>query len=267
MIRSAQKIRMVKISEIYPNPYQARRSFNKKTLDELAMSIKENGILSPLILRGALGGYEIICGQRRFRAAIIAGFKEVPAIIVKANDAKCALITVAENVQRENLSVFEEAESYYNLMAYHRIKKDRLSQILSLDYGYINEKVRILSLSDKVRYKAEESGLCEKFSRELLKIHDEEKQLEIIEKAVAEDLSFSDFAKEVKEELKKMSGAVKERKRKTVIRKNAEEEMPIFINTVKKTVELLKKNGAKVDFIQKEDENTSEFILKIHKRD
>ncbi len=265
MIRTAQKIKMIKTAEISPNPYQARRNFDKKKLEELSLSIKENGMLSPVIVRGGLNGYELICGQRRLRAAIMAGLREIPAIIIKAGDAQCAYLNLLENLQRENLTFFEEAEGFYNLMAYHRIKREKLPGILSLEWMRINEGVRLLGLSEKARYKIEEKGYGERFAQELLKLRDEEKQLEIIEKAEKEDWSYTRLSKEIKEEIKEMA---KKRlwESKSFKEKNINEKMPVYINTIKKTVELLRKNGATVDFSQQENEEFSEFTVKIHKK-
>lgn len=265
MIRTTQKIKMIKTAEISPNPYQARRNFDRKKLEELSLSIKENGMLSPVIVRGGLSGYELICGQRRLRAAIMAGLREIPAIIIKAGDAQCAYLNLTENLQRENLTFFEEAEGFYNLMAYHKIKREKLPLLLSLEWMRINEKVRILGLCEKVRYKIEEKGYGEKFAKELLKLRDEEKQLEIIDRAEKEDWSFTRLSKEVKEEIKEMA---KKRlwESKTFKEKNIREKMPVYINTVKKTVELLRKNGASVDFSQQENEEYTEFTVKIHKK-
>ncbi len=265
MIRTTQKIKMIKTADISPNPYQIRRNFDRKKLEELSLSIKENGMLSPVIVRGAFGGFELVCGQRRLRAAIMAGIKEVPAIIVKAGDAQCAQLTLIENLQRENLSFCEEAEGYYNLMAYHRIKREKLLGVLCLEWLRINDKVRLLGLSEKVRYKIEEKGYNEKFAKELLKLRDEEKQLEIIEKAEKEDWSFTSFSKAIKEEVKEMA-----QKRiwesKSFKDKSTKEKMPVYINTIKKTVELLKRNGARVELFQQENEEYGEFSLKIYKR-
>lgn len=265
MIRTTQKIKMIKTADITPNPYQTRRSFDRKKLEELSLSIKENGILSPIIVRGAFGGFELICGQRRLRAAIMAGLKEIPAIVVKAGDAQCAQLTLIENLQRDNLTFCEEAEGYYNLMAYHHIKREKLLSILSFEWLRINDKVRLLGLSEKVRYKIEENGYSEKFAKELLKLRDEEKQLEIIERAAKEDWSFTSFSKAIKEEVKEMA-----QKRiwqsKTFKEKSSKEKMPVYINTVKKTVELLKKNGATVELLQQENEEYSEFSVKIYKK-
>lgn len=261
MIRSPQKIKMIKLDEISPNPYQVRRNFSAKSLQLLASSIKEVGILSPVIVRTSINGYELICGQRRIRAAIIAGLSEVPAVIVRAGDRQCAQLSMIENLQRDNISVFEEAEGYYNLMSYHRVKKDELIKNLSLESGRINEKVRLLSLGASVRYKIEENNVSEAVSRELLKLHNEEKQNEILEKAVKEELNKTEVSLLVKQALREMTQKKNEEKRG---RKNFLN-MPLCINTVKKTVDLLKKSGANVEMNQKENENFVEFTLKINK--
>lgn len=261
MIISPQRIKMIKVEEISPNPYQVRRNFNAIKLQQLADSIKEVGMLSPIIVRTGVKGYEIICGQRRFRAAMLIGMKNIPAIVVRAGDKQCAQLSLVENLQRENLALFEEGEGFYNLMSYHRVKKDVLLKNLSLESGRINEKVRLLSLSTPIRYKIEENDVPEKAARELLKLHDEEKQREILDKIAKEEINTSELPLVIKEMLREMSQGASSAKRgrKKVFN------LPLCINTVKKTADLLKKSGAKVEMDQKEDEKYIEFSLKITK--
>ena len=262
MIRTPQKIKMIKIKEISPNPYQIRRNFNSEAIRQLADSIKEVGMISPVILRVISEGYELICGQRRIRAAALLGMETVPAVIIRGGDRQCALLSMIENLQRENISLFEEAEGYYNLMSYHRVKKEDMVKELSLESGRINDKMRLLSLSAPIRYKIEENKIPEKAARELLRLHDEEKQAEIIEKVMKEELNLNDISSEVKNILQEM--ILKESKAKRGRKKNFN--MPLCINTVKKTAELLKKSGAKVETEQTETENYVEFNIKIHKK-
>jgi len=262
MIRSTQKIKMIKTADIFPNPYQTRKSFERKELSSLCESIKEVGILSPIIVRGAVKGYELICGQRRLRAALMAGLKEIPAIIVRAGDAQCAQISLIENIQRKNLRLTEEAEGYYNLMAYHRIKKDRLLKIISIDSEKMSEKIRLLNLSEKVRYKIEENNFSENISKELLRLHDEEKQLELIDKIIKEELAQSEIHALINKSIKEM---MQKKKEKPNRKENLKEKMPVYINTVKKTAELLKQSGARTEILQTEDEEYIEFKLKIYK--
>lgn len=264
-MRVSQKIKFIKIKEIFPNPYQIRRSFERNSLFELAESIKINGMLSPVILRGSINGYEIICGQRRIRAAEIAGLSEVPAIIIRAGDAECAELSMVENIQRENLNFVEEAEGYFNLMSYHRVKKDKLQRILSVKSERINEKIQLLNLSETVRYKIEENNIPEKYARELLKVHDKEKQLDIIENIANDELTYSKLCERVKKEVSMMikNEPIKEASQKSLLAFKSR--ISLYKNTLSKTVEILKNSGAKVKMEEKECDKYSEFVFKIYK--
>ena len=264
MIRTPQKIKMIKISEIIPNPYQTRRKFDRRDISFLAASIKEVGMLSPIIVRGAIGGYELICGQRRVRAAVMAGISEVPAIIVRAGDLQCAQLSMIENIQRVNLSLCEEAEGYYNLMAYHRMKKENLLKALSTESTNVNEKMRILSLSENVRYKIEENNISEKSARELLKLHNEEKQNEIADRIINEEINYREVCAAVKQALREMAQSKKDENMSRK-RKFSAENRPLYINTVNKTVEMLKNSGARVELEQSENEKYVEFTIKTFK--
>ena len=255
-----QKIKMLKPSEILPNPYQIRRSFEKGEIEKLSSSIKEMGMLSPLIVRRTSLGYELISGQRRLRAAILAKMEQVPAFVIRAGDTECARISMVENIQRKNLSLCEEAEGYYNIMSYHGIKKEKAVQMLHTDRNEFNEKVRLLGLSEKVRYKIEENGLSFKTAKELLGLRDEEKQLEIIQKAIKEELSEKEITLIIKET--KLFGSKKRKSNKPLYKKDS---LPLYINTVRRTVELLKLGGACAELIQKEEETHNELIIRIEK--
>ena len=151
MIRVSQKIRMLSPGEIKPNPYQVRKKFCYKDLEKLANSIKEVGMLCPVIVRRSNFGYELICGQMRVRAAVIAGMDKIPAIIVRAGDVQCAQLSAIENIHRKQLGIFEEAESFYNLIMFHRVKKEKLQQLLSLTPFELSDKIRLLSFKENVK--------------------------------------------------------------------------------------------------------------------
>lgn len=250
-----QKIKYISVNEILPNPYQLRRNFVQNELFELADSIKKNGILSPLIVRKTKNGYELISGQRRLRAATIAGIKEVPVFIVKAGDAQCAELSVIENIHRKNLTEYEEAEGFYNLISYHKVKKDELSSVTSKKTSYINEKIRILMLNEKIRRILEKKNISCETAKELLKIHDEEKQMEALDEIIRKNNKQENETKVI---IKKKKEYKKQMFEKT-------HRMPVFVNTINKTVELLQKNGAEVEITQNENEKYSEFVIKIIK--
>ncbi len=261
MICVPQKIKMLEIEGLKPNPYQIRRNFNAKSLRSLASSIKEVGVLSPIVVRSTSQGYEIVFGERRVRAAHMAGLKTIPAIIVRAGDRECALLSLAENLHRENLSLFEEAEGHFNLISYHKVKKEPLSKKLALENSRINEKIRLLSLAAPIRYKIEENNIDEPTARELLKLHNEEKQAEIIEKIVQGGLNKKQTALLVKNTLREMAFQKGNEKR----HKKEGADLPLYINTVRETLQLLKNNGAKAELTQTETDKSIEFSIKIHK--
>ncbi len=261
MICIPQKIKMLKIEDVKPNPYQSRRKFNAKTLKNLANSIKEVGILSPIVVRSTLQGYEIVFGERRVRAAQLAGLKTIPAIIIHAGDRECAFLSLTENLHREDLTVFEEAEGHFNLISYHKLKKDALARKMALESNIINEKIRLLSLSAPVRYKVEEKGIEETVARELLKLHNEEKQLEIIEKISNEGLNKKQTAILVRNTLREMAFQKESGRR----RRKDSADINLYINTVRQTLELLRNSGANAKLEQTEDENRIEFTIKIQK--
>ena len=263
MIRIPQKIKMIKTDDIYPNPYQTRRKFERSSIVSLSESIKEVGILSPIIVRGAIGGYELICGQRRLRAAIMAGIKELPAIVVRAGDMQCSQISMIENCQRENLTLCEEAEGYFNLMSYHRVKKDKLIKALSVSGEKIKNRMRLLTLSEEAKRKVEEENLSEKAVKELLKLYDEEEQLRLIEKISGECLNNSAISSYVRERLENRGGEKRKIKKAEV--KNSESLMPLCINTVEKTLQLLKSIGITAELEQTEKEECVEFVIRTYK--
>ena len=260
MKKTVHKIKMIKITDILPNPYQVRRYFEGKPLMDLAKSIRENGVIVPIIARGATNGYEVICGQRRVRAAAVAGLTEVPAVIVKAGDLQCAELSMLENIQRKNLTPIEEAEGYFNLLSYHKLKKEALIKKISVDSAYISEKIKLLSMNEAIRYKAEESNMPEKYMLELLKIHDEKKQRELIKRYKEEDITYTELCEAVYKENEMI---IRKEKPKEV--KKRPHRMPIYKNTVYKAVEMLKNYCANIETEEEENEKVYEIKVRIYK--
>lgn len=257
MKTSRQKIKNINVEDIKPNPYQTRRNYNHLKLNSLASSIKEVGILTPLLLRTTTLGYEIISGNRRFRAALMAGLKTVPAIVLVAGDRQCAQLSLIENLQREDLTPFEEAETFYNLLSYHGVNKEDIVKTAAINGLYISEKLKLLKIIPEARFKIEESSADEESARELIKIHDKEEQLKAAELLIKENLSPEDVSLLAKQINRKMANGKKKLRYSNI---------PLCRNTVKKTVNILKDSGEKVEFTQNEDENYVEYTLKVRKQ-
>ncbi len=262
MIHSGQKIKMINIKDILPNPYQLRRNFNQKELLFLCQSIKNSGMISPVVLRPSLNGYEIICGQRRIIAARMANMESVPAMIIRANDSKCAVMSLEENLCRANLTKYEEAEGFFNLLSYHNIKKERVISDFFENGAQLGRKLQLLRFSEKERYKIEEYKIREDMLSDILKLHDEESRLKVIETIKEQELNQKDTARLVRQIQKELSEDGKERKK---YEKKKGANTLLYRNTVKNTINLLKRNGARTETEENENEKYIEYRIKVYK--
>lgn len=175
------EIEYVAIDQIRPNPYQPRKNFNKTALMELAESIRAYGVLQPINVRKQSNGfYELVAGERRLRAAQIAGLKCIPCIPVVLNDNDSAVIALIENLQREDLNFIEEAEGYSSLICEHGLTQENLARKIGKSQSAVANKIRLLRLSPMVRKIILDNNLTERHARSLLKIEDEQMQLRIL---------------------------------------------------------------------------------------
>ena len=168
------------IEQIKPNPCQPRRYFNETSLDELAQSIRQYGVIQPVTVRKTEAGYELVAGERRCRASERAGLGTVPAIIINADTPKSAEMALLENLQREDLSFFEIAEGYQNLIHEYSMTQDELAEKMGKSQSTVANKLRLLRLSAHVRQLIGEFALTERHARALLHLSDERKQLEAL---------------------------------------------------------------------------------------
>lgn len=169
----------VDIKLVSPNPYQPRVTFNKEKLEELANSIKEQGILTPILLRHADEGYEIVAGERRYRAALMIGLKEIPAVVEEFNNEQMMEIALIENIQREDLNVIEEAQAYINLQKSLKITQEELAKKLGKTRPYIANVLRLLTLPLEVQKEISEENISMSHARSLVGL-DKEDMLELL---------------------------------------------------------------------------------------
>lgn len=184
-----EQIKQIDISDIKPNPYQPRKTFDENHLNDLADSIKQYGILQPIVLRKTVQGYYIVVGERRFRASKIAGLKYVSAIIKDLTDEDMMELTVIENLQREDLNAIEEAESYQRLMTDLKITQQEVAKRLSKSRPYIANMLRLLHLPKKIADMVKDGRLTSAHGRTLLAIKDEQQMLRLAKRVVKEKWS------------------------------------------------------------------------------
>ncbi|EZV78476.1 ParB/RepB/Spo0J family partition protein [Staphylococcus aureus] len=184
-----EQIKKIDISDIKPNPYQPRKTFDENHLNDLADSIKQYGILQPIVLRKTVQCYYIVVGERRFRASKIAGLKYVSAIIKDLTDEDMMELAVIENLQREDLNAIEEAESYQRLMTDLKITQQEVAKRLSKSRPYIANMLRLLHLPKKIADMVKDGRLTSAHGRTLLAIKDEQQMLRLAKRVVKEKWS------------------------------------------------------------------------------
>ena len=189
---------MVKITKIEPNREQPRKHFDEEALNELAESIKHYGLISPILVQDKKDHYEIIAGERRWRAAKIAGLKEVPVIIREYTEREIAEIALIENVQREDLNPIEEAMGFKRLIEEFDLKQEEVAECVSKSRSAITNSLRLLKLSEEVQKYLVDGELSMGHARALLAVEDSEKQTFLAKKIINEKLSVRDVEKLVK---------------------------------------------------------------------
>ena len=191
-MRINKEIVMVRLSDIIPNRFQPRLTFDEEALNELAASIKEHGIIQPLILRDLGNKYEIIAGERRYKAAQLAGVLEVPAVIGQMDDQTSAELALIENIQRKDLSAIEEAKSYKKILDMGGFTQDELSKRMGKGQSTIANKMRLLTLTNEVQAALMNNLISERHARCLLQVKDETKQKEVLNKIITERMNVRD---------------------------------------------------------------------------
>ena len=191
------QIRMIPVDQIIPNRFQPRLEFDQEALNTLANSIKQHGIIQPLVLRRVQDKYEIIAGERRFKASQMCGMMQVPAIITELDDNESAEVAIIENTQRRELSAIEEAQSYKKLLDRKYLTQEQLAQRLGTSQSNIANKIRLLSLDKAVQDALMKNQISERHARSLLRVQDPKKQVELLNRVIQERIKVRDLEKEI----------------------------------------------------------------------
>ncbi len=251
-----RKISEVLVEQIHANRQQPRKHFEEEQLAELRDSICQFGILQPLILRREDDGtYMILAGERRFRAAVMAGLSRVPALVREASEEEAGMIALVENIQRENLGYIEEAKAYQALMEAYQIPQQELARRLGKNQSTISNKIRILNLPEDIQRLLVEHRLTERHARALLKLDDDDMRRQVIEKVIRHQFNVRQTEKLVEECL--MRREKMEREKNKVMRISCK----LYINTLKKAfneMNLLSKGAT----FRQEDTGES-YVVKI----
>lgn len=242
---------------ILPSPYQPRKAFPDASLAELAASIKEHGVLQPVLAVREDEHYILVAGERRLRATKLAGLKKIPAILVERDSRECAQISLIENIQREQLSFFEEAEAYERLIKVFGLTQDDIARRLGRQQSTVSNKLRLLKLPLTAQAMITASGLSERHARQLLRLHDKRTLFFALDHIVTKKLNVCQTEQYINSLLKEEKTPPPRLAKITDVR--------IYVNTINKAVNLIKKSGIKPTTELLDRDGFVEYIIKIPK--
>jgi len=228
--------------EILPNPSQPRRQFDPKELESLAASIRENGILQPLTVRKRpSGGYELIAGERRLRASKLAGLQQVPCLLAEVSDERSALLALVENIQRQDLGFFEEAEAIQRLMDTHGLSQEQMAKTLGKAASTLSNKLRLLKLPPPMREQIALAGLTERHARALLRVEGPVTRQKILENVIASQLNVQETDRLIEARLRGLEPQALPKKQRATIR--LVRDVRLFANTIHHAVDTMRRSG------------------------
>lgn len=263
-----REVARIPIDAIRPNPYQPRRVFAQDALEELCASIKQYGLLQPISVR-KLGSdsFELIAGERRLRACRMAGMKFIDAIIFSTYEQDSAVIAMMENLQRENLHYMEEAEGYQNLFRDHGLSQDELARRLGKNQSTIANKMRILKLPMAVKRMLLQYSLTERHARALLRLHDEEMQMHVIQIIVQQNLNVKATEDLVERTISRMYGIEKEEEEQSRTRPSKisgfVRDTRLFVNSLRTVVQQMTDAGLNPKLESRDKEEGMEIKIWI----
>ena len=255
-----KQIQDIELDKIVPNRYQPRREFSDDSIKELAETLDKDGLLQPIVVReDGEDHYEIIAGERRYRAAKSLGWETIPAIIKNMDDDQAASLALIENLQREDLNPIDEAKAYTNLMKLNDLTQTALAKDMGKSQSYVANKLRLLKLDDDVQKALIEGKITARHGRALLNLSedDQERVLKEIEEKGLNVKQTEEIAKDVDAYF---NPKPKETKRERVV-KRIPKDLKVQINTIKKAVKLAKDSGIVVKV--KEDKNPDDYKITI----
>ena len=262
-----KQIQDIELDKIVPNRYQPRREFSDDSIKELAETLDKDGLLQPIVVReDGKDHYEIIAGERRYRAAKSLNWETIPAIVNNMNDDQAASLALIENLQREDLNPIDEAKAYTNLMKLNDLTQTALAKDMGKSQSYVANKLRLLKLDDDVQKALIEGKITARHGRALLNLSDDDQErvLKEIEEKGLNVKQTEEIAKDVNAYFNPKPKE-KETKRERVV-KRIPKDLKVQINTIKKAVKLAKDSGIKVKVKENNDPDDYKIIIELKRK-
>lgn len=259
-----EEVKQIPIQKIVPNRFQPRSVFDEEKINELAQTIRTHGVIQPIVVRELDDKFELIAGERRWRAVTQLGWETIPAIIKNFNDAQTASVALIENLQREGLTAIEEAVAYAKLLEIHGLTQESLAQRLGKGQSTIANKLRLLQLPQAVQDAILERKITERHARALISLKNEAWQMQLLNEILEKDLNVKETEERVKEKLEGENKQVKKKKNPTI--KLFSKDMRIAMNTIRQSIDMVTKTGLKVDTKEEEYDDYYQFTIRIPKK-
>lgn len=263
ILKNENKISDIPIIKIRPNKAQPRKVFNEEDLNALSQSIAENGILQPLTVRKVSATeYELIAGERRLRASVMAGLRKVPCIVIKCSEKESAVYALLENLQRSDLGMFEEARGVSRLIRRYGLTQQEAAVKLGKTQSTIANKLRLLRLTYEEQEWIENAGLSERHARALLKLGDEGARREALSKIISENLN----VQQSENLINLMLNSSPKNNKKQGTSKAVIKDVRIFVNTINKAIDTMRLAGIDAKSDKTDTDNFIEYTIRIPKK-
>ena len=263
ILKNENKISDIPIIKIRPNKAQPRKVFNEEDLNALSQSIAENGILQPLTVRKVSATeYELIAGERRLRASVMAGLRKVPCIVIKCSEKESAVYALLENLQRSDLGMFEEARGISRLIRRYGLTQQEAAVKLGKTQSTIANKLRLLRLTYEEQEWIENAGLSERHARALLKLGDEGARREALSKIISENLN----VQQSENLINLMLNSSPKNNKKQGTSKAVIKDVRIFVNTINKAIDTMRLAGIDAQSDKTDTDNFIEYTIRIPKK-
>jgi len=260
-VRALERIHYLSLELINKNPHQPRKSFDDRALYELSESIKQYGVIQPITVRSAHGGkYELIAGERRLRAAAMAGLSKIPVVIANMSDRDSAVIAVIENLQREDLNFVEEAESFIKLMQEFDFTQEALARRIGKSQSTIANKIRILRLPRLILRTLIDHKLTERHGRALLSLPSEALQSAVLERVISENLTVKRTELLVARTLEQ---GISDKKKKPKKMRLKVKDIKIFVNSLNQSLSFMERAGFATELEMDERGGGYEFRIRL----
>ncbi|MCM3164410.1 nucleoid occlusion protein [Metabacillus litoralis] len=254
-----EEVKKIPIKDITPNRFQPRTVFSNEKIEELALTIRTHGIIQPIVVREIGGKFELIAGERRWRAVQTLGWEEIPAIVKDFNDTETASVALIENLQREELSSIEEAVAYAKLLELHDLTQEALAQRLGKGQSTIANKLRLLKLPEEVQEALLQKAITERHARALIPLKDPQLQITLLEEIVEKQLNVKQTEDRVVKLLEKNNVKPKPK------RKAFSRDTRIAMNTIRQSLTMVADSGVKLNTEEEEFDEYIQFTIKIPK--